>query len=249
MTNYASHGTMLMCLAQLVDDKMDPAYTETMQRLSNKMHTLLDNGANEGDALSNEALVEAAGFLNTSEMVLPDVLGDAAGTWETSIKFLKGHARPYMNYMGVVQGTTEAELRTMVDQYATEPIIKVLGLPRLLLSRFDLKSVRIDFANWIDMIYHGRFQIHFLGGSSIWPKEPYYANKYCPGIVRSIDTSLPFNYGLAGVVIEQAGKAIDRPKDYFTKWHVMTDKTSIMHNVNVYKEWCSGKAAPFSQLS
>lgn len=248
MTNYAAHGDIIMCLAHLLDNKDDPQYTEVMTRLSAKKHAMLDNGANEGQPFTGEALIEASYHISAKEMVLPDVLGDADLTWAASLDFMKNHAKHSgTNFIGVAQGENDTQLHKLIDLYAQEDSIKVIGVPRLLLKQYV--SARIDLANWIDSMYRGRFHVHLLGASALWLKEPLYVSKYAPH-VRSIDTSLPFNYGIKGVCIDAAdGVVINRPDEYFTKWYAMTERTTIMHNIMVYKEWCNGKTAPAGKLS
>lgn len=250
MTHYAEQGNIVMCLAQLLNDPDDRSYAETMNKLSCSRFTLLDNGANEGQILSDEALAHTAELFAPDELVLPDVLGNADETYSASTTYLMQYARANTSYIGVVQGSNIDELKGLIDRYAKVPSITTLGLPRLLVDRMK-QAIRFDMTSWVTYQYPRRFQIHFLGASSSWPKEPYYAGRYSIP-VRSIDTSLPFNYGLAGIALEDfrgaTGKKIDRPKDYFTKWHQATGLTTIEHNLTVYKEWCNGKKTPSSDV-
>lgn len=232
-----------MCLAQLLNEI---SYTNTMYELSVKKYTLLDNGANEGINFSDEKLAQTSKYVEANEIVLPDVLGYPIDTYYASVKYLNHYAVAGTMYMGVVQGKKEDALKDLVDKYSTIPEVTTLGLPRLLLGEVG-QPIRIDTATWIEDNYPDRFQIHFLGASSIWPKEPYYAAKYTPH-VRSIDTSLPFNYGLAGVVLGDEARRVDRPKDYFTRWYEPTALTTIHTNLAIYKEWCNGKTTPSGQV-
>jgi len=243
LVHYAERGDIVMCLAQLLNNENDTQYTEAMTRLSKEKFLLLDNGANEGRALSNQALAEAARCVQADEVVLPDVLGNSKGTYAAATDFLKYSEKYSVSYMGVVQGTTFEELHNLVDMYTMHSGITTLGLPRLLLDKFSQDSIRIDLAQGIEELYPKRFKIHFLGASSRWIKEPYFTAKYAP-FVRSIDTSAPFNYGLEGVCIDRPSRPIDRPEDYFTKRYALTGRTTIMHNIKVYKEWCNGETTP-----
>lgn len=250
MTSYASRGDILMCLAQLLNASLDPSYDETMSRLRSKKFALLDNGANEGQPLTGEALAYIDKIFEPDELVLPDVLGNADETYKTSTEYLRVFGRAGASYMGVVQGTNRSELQSLIARYAKVSSITTLGLPRLLLDR-TYHAIRLDMATWVDTNFPNRFQVHFLGASSTWLKEPYFASKYGTP-ARSIDTSLPFNYGLAGVRIEDyqgvTDKKIDRPEGYFERMHSLNARTTVLYNMEIYKEWCNGTKAPSSQL-
>lgn len=242
---------MIMCLAQLLSEEwIESSYIDTISRLTKNKFTILDNGANEGKALTHEALAEASKLISANEVVLPDVLGNALETYDASIAYLKHYRMPEQQYMGVVQGDTKEELKSLIGMYAVAGDVTTLGIPRLLMNRIH-KSVRLDIAIWIEAEFPKRFQVHFLGASGLWPKEPYYAARY-ELRVRSIDTSLPFNYGLQGVQLQDSAGAttrqIDRQDNYFTRWHEITSLTTVIHNMNVYKEWCNGTSAPSGKL-
>lgn len=240
LESYAGRGDILMCLAQLASD---PEYMKVMTDLGADMFTMIDNGANEGQTVTHEALAEAAERLQVNEVVLPDVLDNGPATIYEAKLYLQKYRRLGFDYMGVVQGTTVEDLEEAVRMYLPIKCVTTLGLPRRLMH--TTASARINLANWIDKYYHGRFQIHFLGASTDWVKEPVWS-KYAPH-VRSIDTSLPFNYGLAGVMVTEEVK-VDRPANYFTRVHEMNGRTTVLQNLAIYKEWCNGKKASTSQL-
>lgn len=238
LEDYMGHGNMVMGLAQLISPELrDYVYVNTVQKLvARDKFVIMDNGANEGENLSQEDLEKKAFFLGANELVLPDVLTDSAATLSASISFLQNRSLKLSSYMGVVQGTNVDELKSLIEAFAEEPDITTLGLPRLLLKHISL-SVRIDMANWINENFPKRFEIHLLGASSLWLREAYCVARYASHI-RSIDTSLPYNYGLMGVRINTTEKKIDRPANYFTKVHRATALTTILYNEEVYKEWC-----------
>jgi hypothetical protein len=234
---------MVMALAQFSDNE---TYTHVVRELhSRDRFVIVDNGANEKETFSNEELAQRALRLRADELVLPDVLYDADKTFEVATQYLREceawvtPTAPEPQYMGVVHGDGVDELRKLVDRYSEEFQIKTIGLPRLLLEHVDSRSIRIDMANWIGSSYPDRFNIHLLGASTEWVKEPYYVSKYASHI-RSIDTSLPYNYGLEGLRINDTrlGK-VDRPKDYFTREHKATGLTTISFNEEVYRSWCN----------
>lgn len=234
-------GDMVMGLAQLATAHDDVAfeYVRIIQELSaNRRFVIVDNGANENVQMSYESLEQRATYLGASELVMPDVLGDANMTFLAVAHYLKCRKSAFPSYMGVVHGVNVEELRRLVNSYSNMYEVTTLGLPRLLLKTVNL-SARIDLANWVQTEYAGRFDIHLLGASSLWVREPYYVMRYAPHI-RSIDTSLPYNYGLKGINIADTVEPINRPANYFTEMHEATGRTTIFDNEEVYKSWCSG---------
>jgi hypothetical protein len=242
LENHLREGRIVMALAQLSDDDN---YVHHVRELHARgRFVIVDNGANEKVSFSNEDLTQRAIRLRADELVLPDVLYDAEKTFEVATQYLREReawittTSPEPQYMGAVQGDSIDELRKLVDRYSEEFEIKTIGLPRLLLEHVAPVSIRIDMANWIESSYPNRFDIHLLGASTEWVKEPYYVSKYAPHI-RSIDTSLPYNYGLQGIRINDTRLKVDRPKDYFTKEHKASGLTTISFNEEVYRSWCS----------
>lgn len=230
------NGDMIMSLAQLVAEPGE--YSSTLLKMNKSKFVIMDNGANEGEELSYLDLEYRANYLNIDELVLPDVLGNSTATLAASADFLRQRTVPLKHYMGVVQGEDLPQLHHLVDAYSKMRGITTLGLPRLLLKQIGV-SCRIDLANWIDANYSGRFALHLLGASSLWAKEVYYALKYAP-FIRSIDTSLPYNYGLKGERIDRSKRKIDRPIDYLTADHSKNQLTTVLFNEDIYRSWCRG---------
>ena len=245
--HHMRNGNMVMALAQFADED---AYASVVRAMhARDKFVIMDNGANEQAVFSNQELANRAARLRADEIVLPDVLGDMKQTLELVRDYLQDVIRADVVYpkaqpkhMAVTQGENIDEVKSIIDAYADTEMISTLGLPRLLLKKLNQRSVRLDLANWVDYEYPGRFEIHLLGASSEWVKEPFYVRKYAPH-VRSIDTSLPYNYGLVGVRLEDSDGTttlrIDRPENYFSKIHEATARTTISSNEEVYKSWCS----------
>lgn len=230
-----STGDMVMGLAQ----RSYPSYVQVIQQLAAKnKFVIADNGANEGQRLPDELLAARANLLGANELVLPDVLRDSSATLAAVTSFLQQDLKKFDHYMAVVQGTSMEQLQQLVECYAEMPQVTTLGLPRLLL-KFVKRSIRIDLANWIQAEHKNRFNLHLLGASSEWVREPYYAARYAPHI-RSIDSSLPYNYGLKGELIDRTTRRIDRPGDYFTQSHSATHLTTIFRNEETYLLWSKG---------
>lgn len=244
------HGDIVMSLAPL-------AYRNDYLKIIDELYDknrfiIMDNGANEHCTYTSEDLAARAQHVHANEMVLPDVLREADATFTAASDYLVTRRKIQETldikfepqYMAVVQGRNIEDLYKLVDRYAGEFDIKTLGIPRLLLTH-AYQSIRIDIANWIHLTYPGRFQLHFLGASSVWVKEAYYAARYAPH-VRSIDTSMPYNYGLR---YERLGywngqgcttRKIERAADYFTEDHSSASLATITFNEGVYRTWCKG---------
>lgn len=203
---------------------------------------ITDNGANELEPASDELLIDVASKLWAREIVLPDVVGDARGTAEAVQNFLKRNpsADRQFHLMAVVPGSGIREIMNLVGVYADIRGITTLGLPRLLLeSRLDLgKAIRIDLANAIQHKYGTRFDIHLLGASRLWPVEVKYAATYAPHI-RSMDTSLPFNYAMAGQTIANR-VSVSRPSNYFTHTWPNERPQLLKTNIETFLMWSHG---------
>lgn len=219
-------------------------------------YVVLDNGACEGQLAANYLLWEMVEQFRPSELVVPD---DMRGTDDTLLAVrqffagdysYKSKQHPDMKYMAVVQGRTKADLHRCIEEYIPMPV-NVIGIPRHLLSSAVTRttesktSVRIDLANWIEERFPGRFQIHFLGTNPVWIGEVRAAAKYASH-VRSVDTSLPFNYALEGVALEvnnvMTRERINRPKLYFdSDWSRNVQVELLRRNIRSFMSWAGAK--------
>lgn len=208
--------------------------TSVRRRLYN--YVILDNGAADGGLVSNQKLFEVAELLNADEIVVPDVLRSKAGTLAKVRKFL-AHAPTSYNYMAVVQGTTTRLLHSCVAALAEVPSVRALGIPRHLLERHG-HAVRINLANWIAEKFPGRFVLHFLGTNPLWIQEVKHAEVDCPH-VRSVDTSMPYNYTIAGYELTPNLRIeVMRPSQYFTQdWYTRIGHSLLRNNISVLQEW------------
>jgi len=181
---------------------------------------VLDNGIAEDEHLSTKALVITSTRIGASELVLPDVMHDGNRTLSAIGKFLKEAKqlpKPYttgLRLMAVAHGNNTDDIQALITQYVDIAEIDTVGLPRCLVTQWK-PAMRIDLANWTHETYPNRFQIHFLGTSHWWPREIAQAAHYAPH-VRSVDTSMPFNYALAGERLDvKKPAAVKRPDGYF----------------------------------
>lgn len=231
-------GSLIMGLAHLV---RSPSYLRSLQAaVQDNRFVILDNGAAEGEPVSNEGLQEAARLIGAKEVVLPDVMRDAQGTVDAATRYLKELGPAVgVEYMAVAQGTTFDEVKKYIDQFKLYGPIATIGLPRLLVDYN--RSMRIDLANWMLSEFGKRYNIHFLGTNPAWPREVYYAARYAPH-VRSVDTSMPYNYALAKVKLDTTGPLpkVTRPQGYFEKDHAgMVSMNLIEANEDIFKRWTS----------
>lgn len=204
---------------------------------------ILDNGIAEGQQVVGSLLKDYANTVRCDELVLPDVLDNVSASVDATITFLRNEWNITAKYhgMAVLQGTSLKQLRSAVDRFAQYIPIKTLGIPRRLITVMDQLSIRIDLAQWITEQYGARFEIHLLGTAPTWPAEVKAAAQYAPQI-RSVDTSMPFNYSLQGATLMggrvQSHMAISRPKNYFLRDHSRTaDLGLVRSNIQTFMEW------------
>jgi hypothetical protein len=138
--------------------------------------------------------------------------------------------------MAVAQGQTVRELEQCIEMYVDLDTVNTIGIPRLIMDSLG-KTARLDLAAWIRTKYGERFKIHLLGTNPLWVKEVYYAAKYHP-YIRSVDTSLPYNYAIAGEKVDDTNVVVKRPAGYFEKdWRPLLDLGLVTHNEQVMKSW------------
>lgn len=208
-------------------------------------HTTLDNGAFEGRGTDIITLMKLAKRHNIQEVVLPDVLGSKTGTLDKLKEVASVFPRTdwaSKQFMCVVQGKDFAECCDFIKTAAAHQFpFKTFGLPKHLLRTVkgsDSKSIRLRLALYIRKLYGPRFDIHFLGASPLWIGEARHLRELN---VRSMDTSMPFVYALAGEdLFKAAAKGIEheRQENYF---HVLEiDEELLMRNVNYMLRMISG---------
>lgn len=236
---YIDQSTGVQMALSLPELMLNPFYLAAFEKAAAKGDlVILDNGANERRRTSHKKLMEAAGYTKATEVVLPDRLGDGARTWNLTREFfVSGYCDRSYQYLYPVHGRTLSELETVVDMAAKEPRITTLGLPRVLIGPFKA-SIRIDLASWIHTNYPERFQLHLLGTSPMWPCEVKAASKYAP-YIRSVDTSMPFNYALAGYRLhDKMTIAVSRPDNYWNNLP-LTSMVLVQDNIRTFKAWAS----------
>lgn len=222
LESFALRSTFHLVVA-LNEVVFNPSFVSVYKRAAaRKDYIVLDNGAAEGSLTTNDELLAAARRLQANEVVVPDCMRDLEYSKRMAKIFLDRYHQddvPQYKLMGVAQGTTMDELKKSVEFFASKAPVKVIGIPRHMLSTLtDHKACRIDLANWIHENFAGRFQLHLLGTNPVWMGELQAAVRYAPHI-RSVDTSMPFSYAIAGKGITNDPQLaqITRPDEYFTR--------------------------------
>ena len=198
--------------------------------------TILDNGAAEGKSMSKMHHVSLVNNLRPTEFALPDHLGDGLATVASS----KGLTNNWAQFLSrnvnagfVMQGTSEQEawwsLTKILSYSKMKKVIKVVYIPRLLVKPWD-KKIRLRLARRI----HAEFpelEIHLFGMSSFWSYEPFDAAR--TGIIRSIDTSFPYQAALAEKGYDVVQPGLRRPDNYFNV--KMSPKVKDLAKQNVHR--------------
>lgn len=230
-----------------------PYVSEMRHAASMGNYVIVDNGEAEGQRSQNRHVTGFAASIKASEQVLPDVMGDRHATILRVTEFFSraSNVLPDMKYMAVAQGD-ERDVRVIVHYFAefkyrsgpngveTYPVTTI-GIPRNLCTIAGNPAARIDLANWIRKEYGDRFEVHLLGANAAWPQEVQAAARYAEGSIRSIDTSLPFNFALAGKLLEQdVPEAVTRDRLYLTGRLPRVNIRHVARNIDIYKTWARG---------
>jgi hypothetical protein len=196
-----------------------------------KGYRILDNGAAESDLRPINQLLNLIDEFDFDELVLPDVLMGCDQTlqYARSYSGLKA-TRPYLKLMAVAQGMNFQELMKCITGLTHMEHVDTIGLPRWMLSSFGIQS-RVALARSLYEDDNYPKPIHCLGANAKWPGEMFELK----GIknIRSMDTSLPFVYGLKRVWLP-SDRVLWREPHYF-KSEILTDyqRKAVEDNVRL----------------
>ena len=228
----------------------NPTYVQTINAAKNRGDfIMMDNGAAEHMPIpTTKRLCTQALLFGADEVVLPDVLYDGLNTMKLTrqffdeLKYLPIEFKGALAFAGVAQGKNINEAKVTITELAEISSVDTICLPRLLISQ-QYKAIRIDLADWITENFPDRFKIHLLGTSPVWPAEIQAVSRYAR-YVRSVDTSLPFNYAIAGVPLARKSvPPIHRPSTYFSEsWERIMNYTLLQANINTMLEWLDAEA-------
>lgn len=248
---YALRSTFHLALAT-PETLNNPFYVGAYRRAASRGdYIILDNGAAEGQAAPDKQIIDAAKVLRAQEVVAPDVIRDSQATVSRTKTFCSKFESDLVGtkVMAVVQGNKLASFRTCVDNLARISKVKIIGIPRHAIDTLDSKAARIDLANWIMEAYPLRFGIHLLGTNPKWLHEIKAAVNYSPH-VRSVDSSLPFNYTIQHTRLSSTTKTFSRHPRFFTMdWSRDVPANLLRDNIQTFMEWAGAKVGTTAPVS
>lgn len=202
-------------------------------------YVILDNGAAEGWDFTTMDLVQVAEWLEPDELVLPDVLGNFEATVSLVTEFFRTLETIPNCKLGLVAAGKDRDdaVQTVHEilnsQYAEH--IDVLYIPRSLVTK-DTPYERLYVASEL-LKHYEDLPIHCLGTSSQFIEEPVLLAQ--SGMIRSVDTSAPFNYAWAKDYID-SGVHVARPAKYFDLQSGFFQDEFVLHNINKLLTWATG---------
>lgn len=205
-----------------------------------EQYVILDNGEAEGVRMDTSELVHLAFAMGVDELVVPDTIKDARATWEQYKKFLGWYsdnidpADVDLNFMFVLQGKNIDEFFGMADRVTGRFRAQTIGIPRHAVETCHDDTVRLRLAKYIKQRNQHK-EIHLLGGSPSVPWELRYF-QHAQGIVRSTDTSSPFNFAYANQTITTSS-GVRRPDFYFDLPYESFNKHALDFNIAHLKRW------------
>ena len=157
--------------------------------LREKKYKMLDNGTYEtGQPKDIEDLIKMAHCLNADEIVLPDIMRNRKMTTSLTMHAVRSIKPKGMKFAAVPQGADPADFIQCYRDFAKVPEIDVLCFPIWLQKAFNARPMVVNKLvkrKWLADKEH-----HLIGLDS--PSELYC---YTYGLIRSVDTSLPFSAG------------------------------------------------------
>ncbi len=199
---------------------------------------IMDNSVIElGNAVDLKVIKKACHAVDSTTIVLPDVLLDGASTvesckaaiplWMDSFSDLGFGVGKPRGFMIVPQGKTLAEFAWCAQQFAHDPGVNFWGVPRNLVKQIGTRKDAIDIVYQLNA--HRR--IHLLG----------FSDDVCDDVicasdrrVEGIDSAVPIRCGTLGIEFNFNSDVPPRDPNWFdTAEHVplMDD------NINNYKSW------------
>lgn len=222
-----------------------PEYTRAYRKFKDRGdYIIMDNGAAEKIALPDNQFVQRALAHKVDELAVPDVLGDADKTFVQFLHFMTDYSDLLVDSeirIGfVTQGKNVDEAIALIDAVMRThwaPYVCTAFVPRLLVKKNNLFA-RITIAQYINKQYP-LLNIHMFGASKIFAREALMFSKEVP-YVRSIDTSMPFNYSIIGKSLdslELKTLEIGRATDYFEQDCREVDLALVSKNVGTMMQW------------
>jgi hypothetical protein len=223
------HTKYQLALAHLLDFEVNPAYCETYQAHCEDpdQYVILDNGAFEGSLVSAMDLIDKANVFEVAELVIPDSIKHTELTISMANQFYsmaEDFLEPYIRKMFVAQGSDMFDMEECIFWATQQDWIDTIALPRHTLETCNGNLVaRLGFAEYIKRQCDK--DIHFLGASPLWTGEFEEARNL--GIVRGMDTSMPYVYGYHEKVLP-SNEVLNRPDNYFE-----VDMDEMQHHITL----------------
>lgn len=204
--------------------------------LHRNMTIIMDNSVIElGGAVDLKVVKAACTAVDSTTVVLPDVLLDSKATvesclaalevWPAQFAELFGH-RTDRGFMIVPQGRSLAEFAWCAEQFASNPNINFWGVPRNLVKEIGSRARAIDIVSCINP----NRRIHMLG----------FSDNVCDDIicakdrrVEGIDSAVPLRAGSLG--IEFCFNTDMPPRGNW--WDDATHVPLMDQNIENYKRW------------
>lgn len=243
LLEYTELTDFQLMLPQMMEDEQY-RYVYTQHCADPNMYVILDNGEAEGQPMPQAELLDMALQYKVNELVLPDVIRNSEATERLSnemisrIRNMNGAARN-LRLMYVIQGRDMAEFVISLGWALANEDVYSIGIPRHAIETCDKTWVRFELAELVhDQQRFGNEPkpIHLLGGSPMVPTELRDTNWKKLKLVRSTDTSSPFNYAYAMHTL-RAGIEVRRPADYFNMPFSAFDLDLVDRNVAAIRKW------------
>jgi hypothetical protein len=214
-------------------------------------YIIMDNGVAEAEmdplvkTLGSQEVQERAYEISAHEIVLPDVMGDINATIRAVTDAFPFVDIETFNFMGVLQGSTMDEIKTMVHFYRNEtPFVTCLGIPRHLCTTLSSERARVEVAYYIrstEAPGEDPIDIHLLGTNPHVADEiAGYGRHFRWLHVRGVDTSMPFHAALQGITLNDSVTEVKREPNYFGAKIPATKADQTWGNIVAMKEWVRG---------
>ncbi len=223
LERFAGSRRFHMLLAQHCDDAR---YLEFYRARAADAYTILDNGADEQDALNMERVLELACKVGASEIIVPDVQQDDWATLvqgERSFAYLMTSGQQLYEQAGkprlmiVPQGTNAWEWETCLAGLLTraERVERLFHIrpPVIGVSKNHDDVVRGGLRTLLAKLPAG-YDVHLLG----WPRRTIALLELAHEFpwIRSVDSARPFTYGMRGEYISNGlARSLPTEHDYF----------------------------------
>ena len=201
-------------------------------------YVIMDNGAAESaQQYDDDALITIGATYGVHEIVATDHMGEADFSAAKTIQFIRvADAMDYSGKIGVVaQGGNKAAAIECMREISRYVDFDVIYIPRLLV-KVDDKFARLELAALFNHHFPNN-DIHLLGASNLWCTEFVEAAQI--PYIRSMDTSMPFVYGMHRQVMTDADKLIPHrgaDSDYFFRIWSVAEEDVCMRNVRFMQE-------------